>query len=270
MSTSSSPTLSIITVICKDEILTRKFYCCSVLLATLLSGTSGYNSSIPEDLIKSRILEIYCTVPKDSPEQYVRAARRVSTSHDVKGVSTDSARSTYDNKDKIDGHPFEKSKKGNITEKLKSKNIQEEKRSRTTLENIIQTFKLGKLLSPKGFSDISFDFRPLGKRLSQPLVVSYLRQKCEKEMFAVSNPKISSSNNENNNNNNNNENNNINDNNNNNNNENNNSSNNNNNFNNNNHDNNKNHNMNSIIKNKLKIQNDGLIVYSSTISFTIN
>ena len=200
MTISSSPTLSIITIICKDEILSGRFYCCSVLLATLLSGVSANNSSIPKDLIKSRIIEMYCTVSKDYSTDSVRAARRVSTSDTVPVVSTDSARSTSDDKNRIDEQNLESNKSRNTSEILKLTNIQEEKRSRATFENVIRTFKLAKLLSPKGFGDISFNFGPLGKRLSQPLQVSYLRQKCEKEMFAILNPKISSSSDGNNNN----------------------------------------------------------------------
>ena len=200
MTISSSPTLSIITIIFKDEILSGRFYCCSVLLATLLSGISANNSSIPKDLIRSRIIEMYCTVSKYYSTDSVRAARRVSTSDTVPVVSTDSARSTADDKNRIDEQHLESNKSRNTSEILKLTNIQEEKRSRATLENVIRTFKLAKLLSPKGFGDISFNFGPLGKRLSQPLQVSYLRQKCEKEMFAVSNPKISSSSDGNNNN----------------------------------------------------------------------
>ena len=178
-SLSSSPTMTILTLICKDEIQSGRYYCCAVLLASLLSG-----SSIPEDLMKFRIFELYCKDPKECSAQYV------STEKNTIGRIDDNVRTNLNKKNKINTQNKTKNTETDKSETLQSNNIKEmkSKKSRNMVDTIIRTFKLNKLLSPKGFDDILFNFHPLENKLFQPLQLSFLRQKCEKEMLVVRNP----------------------------------------------------------------------------------
>ena len=169
-----SPSMALISLICTDLISSGKFYCCSVIMAALLSGSSASTFRL---LLRHKLHGILH--PDRDRERAAPMTSNGQSHHNENGNGNAS------------GHDEE------LTPGIRWQE-QEQEHGKQTAMAVARAFRLQKLLPfeikstalPSQLSVPSQLIVPsqLSSKLSQCLMGPYFRQKCEKEMVAVQQP----------------------------------------------------------------------------------
>lgn len=159
-----SPSMALISLICTDLISSGKFYCCSVIMAALLSGSSASTFRL---ILRHKLYGILH--PDRDRDRAAPMTSNGQSHHNESGTGNGN----------VSGHDEE------MTPGIRWQE-QEQEQGKLTAMAVARAFRLQKLLPFESKSTALPS--QLSLKLSQCLMGPYFRQKCEKEMVAVQQP----------------------------------------------------------------------------------